>query len=404
MSKEYFRLAVRNIKKRALRSWLTILGIVVGSFLVVSLISLSEGLNKAVMAELQAVGTNIVMVLPGDGMDITAMFGGQELKNTEMEAIRRSRGVEVALEMPFTIEELRWRGRTETALIMGLDLQDGYSVLRDDMGWDVREGEFARAGRREVLAGNLVPRDVFPGLEPGDEIIVSGRRLTVSGILRSLGNREDDKSIIFDLPDYRNITGTTEGTPVAVVRIEDGYDIDLAISNIERSLEETMVRRRGDDGASFSVISSEAMIEMVENILGVIQAGIVAFASIAILVGAIGIMNTMFTAVRERTKEIGILKAVGAKKKHISSIFLVESGIIGLLGGAMGVITGLAAARFGEFILASNPNLLISIEAQAPFYLIFLTLFFSFLLGCLSGFLPAKKASQLNPVDALMYE
>ena len=402
---EYFKLAYRNIKKRALRSWLTILGIVIGVFLVVSLLSLSEGLNKAVMGELQAVGSNIVMVMPGEGgYDMTALIGGQELKNAEMEAIRRARGVDVALEMPWQIETVRWRQSSESVLLWALDFQTGTDVARTDMGWDVREGEFARSGRREVMVGHLVPRNIFPGLEVGDEITVSGRKFTVSGILRSLGNREDDTSIIFDLPDYRAVTDTTEGTPIALVRVLDDYDIDLAVSNIERALDETMVRRRGDDSPSYSVMTSEAMIEMVESILGIIQAGILAFASIAILVGAIGIMNTMFTSVRERTKEIGILKAVGAKRKHINKLFLIESGMIGLLGGLLGTLLGMGFAKLGEWAIAQNPDMLFTIEAHFSIDMILMTLLFSFLLGCISGYLPAKKAAKLNPVDALMYE
>ena len=402
---EYFKLAYRNIKKRALRSWLTILGIIIGVFLVVSLLSLSEGLNKAVMGELQAVGSNIVMVMPGEGgYDMTALIGGQELGNTEMEAIRRARGVDVALEMPWQIKTVRWRQSSESALLWALDLQTGTDVARTDMGWDVREGDFARPGRREVMVGHLVPRNIFPGLEVGDEITVSGRKFTVSGILRSLGNREDDNSIIFDLPDYRSVTDTTEGTPIALVRVLDGYDIDLAVANIERALDETMVRRRGDDSPSYSVMTSEAMIEMVESILGIIQAGIIAFASIAILVGAIGIMNTMFTSVRERTKEIGILKAVGAKRKHINKLFLIESGMIGLLGGLLGTALGMGFARLGEWAIAQNPDVLFTIEAHFSLNMILTTLLFSFLLGCISGYLPAKKAAKLNPVDALMYE
>ena len=402
---EYFRLAYRNIKKRALRSWLTILGIIIGVFLVVSLISLSEGLNKAVMGELQAVGSNIVMVMPGEGgYDMTALIGGQELKNAEMEAIRRARGVDVALEMPWQIKTVRWRQSSESVLLWALDFQTGTDVARTDMGWDVREGEFARPGRREVMVGHLVPRNIFPELEVGDEITVSGRKFTVSGILKSLGNREDDNSIIFDLPDYRAVTDTTEGTPIALVRVLDDYDIDLAVANIERALDETMVRRRGDDSPSYSVMTSEAMIEMVESILGIIQAGILAFASIAILVGAIGIMNTMFTSVRERTKEIGILKAVGAKRKHINKLFLIESGMIGLLGGLLGTLLGMGFAKLGEWVIAQNPDMLFTIEAHFSIDMILMTLLFSFLLGCISGYLPAQKAAKLNPVDALMYE
>jgi len=405
MIKEYFKLAFRNIRKRALRSWLTILGIIIGVFLVVSLLSLSEGLNKAIMGELQAVGSNIVMVMPGEGgYDMTALIGGQELENTEMEAIRRARGVDVALEMPWQIKNVRWQQTSESVLLWAVDLQTGTEVMRTDMGWDVRDGQFARPGRREIMVGHLVPGNIFPGLEPGDEVTVSGRKFTVSGILRSLGNREDDTSIIFDLPDYRAVTDTTEGTPVAIVRVEDGYDINLAVSNIERALEETMIRRRGEDSPSFSVMTSEAMIEMVESILGIIQAGIIAFASIAILVGAIGIMNTMFTSVRERTKEIGILKAVGAKKRHISTLFLVESGMIGLIGGVLGAISGIGFARLGEWVMAQNPDILFTIEAQFSLGMIAPVLFFSFLLGCVSGYFPAQKAAKLNPVDALMYE
>ncbi len=400
---EYFRLAYRNIKNRALRSWLTILGIIIGVFLVVSLISLSEGLNKAIMSQLQAVGTDTIMILPGDGFGATTFAGGLELKDRHLQAIRRTAGVESVLEMPYSANPVRYQNTTETTFIMGLDMGDGLNMARDDMGFEVREGQFARPGRREVTIGHLVPRDTFPGIEPGDEITVAGRKFTVAGILKSLGNREDDNSIIFDLPDYRTITDTVEGTPVAIAKVADGYEVDTVVTNIEYSLEDVGKRRRGEESPSFSVMSSEAMIDMVESILGVLQAGIVAFASIAILVGAIGVMNTMFTSVRERTKEIGVLKAVGAKQKHISRLFLIESGMIGALGGVLGVGLGVGFAKVIEVIIR-QAELGMTLEAHFSVQMILLTLFFSFLLGCISGYFPAQKAAKLNPVDALMYE
>lgn len=400
---EYFRLAYRNIKNRALRSWLTILGIIIGVFLVVSLISLSEGLNRAIMSQLQAVGTDTIMVLPGDGFGATTFAGGLELKDRHIQAIRRTAGVESAFEMPYKAHPVRYQGVSETTFITGLDFGDGLAMAKDDMGFEIREGEFSRPGRREVIVGHLVPRDTFPGIEPGDQITASGRKFTVTGILKSLGNREDDKSIIFDLPDYRTITDTAEGTPVAIAKVADGYDVDTVVSNIEYSLEDVGKRRRGEDSPSFSVMSSEAMIDMVESILGVLQAGIIAFASIAILVGAIGIMNTMFTSVKERTKEIGVLKAVGAKREHINKLFLVESGMIGLIGGVLGAALGMGFAKLGEIAIA-QAELGLALEAHFSINMIILTLFFSFLLGCVSGYFPAQKAAKLNPVDALMYE
>ncbi len=400
---EYFKLAYRNIKNRALRSWLTILGIIIGVFLVVSLISLSEGLNKAIMSQLQAVGTDTIMILPGDGLGAATFAGGLELNDNHLQAIRRTAGVETVVEMPYRAHPVRYEGSSETTFIMGLDMGRGLDVARDDMGFEIRKGEFARQGRREVLIGHLVPRDTFPGIEPGDQITASGRKFTVAGILKSLGNREDDNSIIFDLPDYRAVTDTVEGTPMAIAKVAEGYDVDTVVTNIEYSLEDVGKRRRGEDSPSFSVMSSEAMIDMVESILGVLQAGIVAFASIAILVGAIGIMNTMFTSVKERTKEIGVLKAVGAKRKHINKLFLIESGMIGLMGGILGALLGMGFAKLGELAIA-QAELGLALEAHFSVNMILLTLFFSFLLGCISGYLPAQKAAKLNPVDALMYE
>ncbi len=400
---EYFKLAYRNIKNRALRSWLTILGIIIGVFLVVSLISLSEGLNKAIMSQLQAVGTDTIMILPGDGFGATTFAGGLELKDRHLEAIRRTRGVETVVEMPYRAQPVRYQNSTETTFIMGLDMGRGLEVAINDMGFEVREGQFPRQGRREVLVGHLVPRDTFPGIEPGDEITAAGRKFTVAGILKSLGNREDDNSVIFDLSDYRAITDTVEGTPMAIAKVADGHDVDTVVTSIEYSLEDAGKRRRGEDSPSFSVMSSEAMIDMVESILGVLQAGIVAFASIAILVGAIGVMNTMFTSVRERTKEIGVLKAVGAKRKHISKLFLIESGMIGALGGVLGIALGMGFAKLAE-VAIRQAELGMDLQAHFSVNMILLTLFFSFVLGCISGYLPAQKAAKLNPVDALMYE
>jgi len=380
------------------------LGIVIGIFLVISLLSLSEGLKQSVMSELQMMGGDMIMVFPGDTSDMmTMMMGGAELKDQDIEAIERAEGVDVVIEMPFSAIVVRHFQKAETSLAFGVDFREGLPVLREDMGWDVVKGEFARPGRREVVVGNLVPQNVFPDLVVGDSLTMEGREFTVTGVLRSLGNREDDMAIMVDLQDYRNITGEREGSPVAMARIMGGHEPDRVVENIERELEESAVRRRDEDSPSFTVMTSETVTDMVENIMGVLQAGVVAFASIAIIVGGIGIMNTMYTSVKERTKEIGILKAVGAKKGQITSIFLFEAGIIGLVGGAGGVLLGVALALLAQVVLAS-PQAMVQLEAHISIWLIFFGLAFSFVIGCLSGYLPAKQAAKLEPVDALRYE
>ncbi len=404
MNSEYFKIALRNLRSRSLRSWLTILGIVIGIFLVVSLFSLSEGLKESVMRELRMMGGDMIMVYPGDMSDMmTTMIGGVELDNNDINAIRRAEGVDVILEMPWAGAIVRHFQETETALIYGTDFNEAIPVLRENLGWEIVEGDFPRPGRREVMVGNLVPKDLFPEMMPGDSINIKGKEFIVAGVLRSLGNRQDDLVIALDLQDFRNITGKREGSPVVIVRIKDGYDPEAVAANIERELEESAARRRDEDKPSFSVMSSGTVTDMVEGIMGTIQLAIFAFASIAIIVGGIGIMNTMYTSVKERTKEIGILKAVGAKRKHITTIFLFESGIIGLIGGLGGVILGLLLA-FSVQIFLADSGAMFYLEAHVSPFLVVFGLAFSILIGCLSGLLPARQAAKMEPVDALRYE
>jgi len=404
MIAQYFKIALENLRSRSLRSWLTILGIVIGIFLVISLLSLSEGLKQSVMSELQMMGGDMIIVFPGDTSDMmTTMMGGTQLKEQDIDSIKRAEGVETVIEMPFSAVTARHLGRAETSLVFGIDFSEGLPVLRDDMGWDVTTGDFPRAGRREVMVGNLVPHNVFPDLVPGDTIRMKGREFTVTGVMRSLGNREDDMAIAMDLHDYRDITGDREGSPMVMAKIKEGYDPDYVVENIERELEDSAIRRRDEDSPSFTVMTSETVTDMVENIMGVLQAGVIAFASIAIIVGGIGIMNTMYTSVKERTKEIGVLKAVGARRRQITSIFLFEAGIIGLIGGAGGVLLGVGLALLAQVALAS-PQAMIQLEAHISVWLVLFGLGFSFAVGCLSGYFPAKQAAKLEPVDALRYE
>ncbi len=406
MVDDYFKIALRNLKNRALRSWLTVLGVVLGVFLIVSLLTFSEAIPRAVQEMLRQIGGDVIMIMPGEGLDLSTYIGfasGLELGNEELEAVRRTRGVDMALEMPFQAENVRWRDKTEPVLVWGLDFETGLDMIRHDMGWRIAEGDYPRPGRREVILGRLIPRNFFPGIKPGDEITVSGRRFTVSGIMQSLGHRENDSTIIFEIGDYRSVTGTREGTPVIMARVEQGYDLDTVIANIERSLEDTVARRRGEDSPSFTVLSSDAMLDLVDTVLGAIQAVIIALSLVAVSVGSIGIMNTTYTSVNQRIKEIGVLKAVGAKRRDILRMFMIESGMIGLVGGLIGYLLGVSAAYFTAYLVNQNPDVIVEVQVQYSPSLALFAIIGSFLLGCLSGYFPAKKAADLNPVDALSY-
>jgi len=400
--KEYFYLALRNLRSRRLRSWLTIFGIVIGVFLIISLISLSQGLKTSLMSQLRMMRGDLIFVMPGgEGFNemMTALFGGMELTNAEIRAIEKTRGVETVVVFPYGAEVTRYEGAAKTTFLAGVAWDKALSVLKEDMGYKTTEGDFPRSGKREILIGNFVSKEIFPGIRVGDEIVIKGRKFRVSGILMSLGSKQDDSMIILDLEDFRQITGKRTGSQMAIVKPISAFNVKEVVKNIEAALEDVGKRKAGKEAPAFSVITGETWAGIVENIMGVIQAVILAFASIALLVGGIGIMNTMYTSVRERTREIGIMKAVGAKNSAVLTIFLFESGMIGIIGGVGGTLLGIILAKSIEIYGQVHP--MFYITASVTPGLIIFGLVFSFFVGCLSGIFPARKAAKLKPVEAL---
>jgi len=401
MLKEYLKIAVKNLRTRKLRSWLTILGIVIGVFLIMSLLSLSQGLKATVLNQLKAVGTDIVMIVPGDISDImTTMMGNVQLSEEDLNVIKKTPGVEIVIPNLYKGEIVKYQNESKTAILAGLDIKNAVNVYINDIGMKIDAGRWPVPGKREVIVGSLVPTDVFPGMKINTTINIKGRQFEVVGILKSRGSKQDDSMIGLDLDIYRSITGERQGAPQAAAKIASGYSVTQVAKNIKANLEDQAKKRTSRQGESaYSVLTSDAMSGIVGNIMGIIQVVVLAFGGIAVLVGGIGIMNTMYTSVRERTREIGILKAIGAKNSTIILIFLIESGIIGLVGGLGGMIPGLGLAKLIQIFGQVHP--IFYIEASITPGIIAFGLFFSFGVGCLSGFLPARQAAKLKPVEAL---
>jgi putative ABC transport system permease protein len=403
MIREYFKIAIKNLRTRPLRSWLTILGIVIGIFLIMSLLSLSEGLKQTVLKHLNTIGKDILMIIPGNITDLmTTILGGMKLSEDDLKAIEKAEGVEAVIPMVYKGEIMKYQGDSKTVIISGIDLKKSLKILQEDLGFSLATGEWPVAGKREIAVGSLVPKDIFPELKAGTEAKIGGIKFEIVGILKSRGSKQDDSMILMGLDIFEQITGERKGAPEAVAKVKSGFSPTEVAKNIEKNLLETSKRKVGETAPSFSVLTNEEVSGIVGNVMGVIQVAVVGFASIAIIVGGIGIMNTMYTSVRERTREIGILKAVGAKNSTITAIFLIESGIIGLIGGTGGVVLGLALSKLIEF--STRNSSIYFLKASISLSLVIFGLAFSFFLGCLSGFLPARGASKLKPVDALRYE
>lgn len=401
--KEYFHIAVRSIKTRSLRSWLTIFGIIIGVFLIISLLSLSEGLKATINEQLQALGGEMVMVMPGGDEDIfsSMIFGGAKLERQDIEAIEKAKGVDTVIGYSYTGTPARYKDEAKQIAIAGLDpWKESLEIMSIFQGWDLADGRWP-VKENEILIGQVIANDIFSEkVKPGLEMVIKGRKFIITGILKSLGSKQDDSIVYMSMDVYHDLTGEKRGTAsYALVKLEEGVDETVVAEDIEDALSKTRKRRFGTDEADFSVITSERMGDLAGNILGIIQLVIFLFASVAIVVGGIGITNSMFTSVRERTREIGVMKAIGAKNSAILTIILFEAGIIGLLGGIGGTLLGSILAVGINYYGQTNPAFYFT-TSVSPGLIIF-GLAFSFFIGCAAGFFPARSATKLKPVEAL---
>ena len=399
---EYFKIAFRNLKTRSLRSWLTILGIVIGVFLIVTLLSLSEGLKATITKQLRAMGGDMIMIMPGDESNIMMSFiGGTKIEKEDMEAIKKTEGVDKVLSMSYSGVVMRYKKEAKTVLLTGQPWKEAIDILQRFQGWSLSSGRWPISGKNEVIVGQQTASKTFEEkVKVNTEITIKGRKFEVVGILNSLGSKTDDSAVYVDMSIYQNLTGEKKGSAqAALVKIEEGASVNKVAENIKENLQETEKRRAGAAASNFLVITSEKMSGIAGSVLGVIQFVIVIFASIAIVVGGIGITNTMFTSVRERTREIGIMKAIGAKNNTVLLIFLIESGIIGFGGGIGGTALGVLFAKIIEQYGQVHPIFYFSASVTPGLIIFGLT--FSFLVGCLAGFFPAKTAAKLKPVEAL---
>jgi putative ABC transport system permease protein len=402
--KEYFKIALKTIATRRMRSWLTTIGIVIGVFLIVSLLSLSQGLKNAVLQQLNMMGKDLITIMPGDMSDVTSLMSGQKLSEEDIDIIEGTEGVKSLAEMDYTSVVMRHEETKKTGLIYGVDWKKDADIIKNDIGWSLAQGRWPNAAKNEIVIGSVVASEIFPGIKVGNDISVKGKNFTVVGIMNSVGSKQDDSMVGIDINIFRSITGERVGAKMAMAKIEPGYTADFVAEKLKSNLNENRKRQIGqkESDSSYSILTSETLSNIVGNVMGLIQAVIIGFASIAIIVGGIGIMNTMYTSVSERTKEIGIMKAIGAKNRTIVTIFLIESGIFGMLGGIGGTLLGMIFAKSIEIYFQIHP--LFYLKADVSPGLILFSLSFSFLIGCASGYFPAKTASKLKPVDALRYE
>ena len=400
---DYLEIAIKGMKHRKLRSYLTIIGIFIGVTAVVTLISLGQGLQVFIDEQFKKVGGDRILVFPGGkGEAMSSKFSfalaASKLTDSDLKAFRSVRGISYGTGILVSLARIAVKDKTKPGLVFGIPTdKESRNYLKEVDWFAVEKGRYLKEGDRfKAIVGKKTKDKFGEEIKIGDKIYINGYCFEVVGIGKETGHPMHDRKVTIPLKTAREIFKES-GYSFLVGRVEKGFEVD----NVAKKVEEKLRRRRGvkKGEEDFRVETSQNVVETFRNVLLMVQIVLVGIAAISLFVGGVGIMNTMYTSVLERTREIGVMKAVGAKNRDVLMIFLIESGILGLIGGVLGLIFGAILSVIVENVIHQYG--IGAFRSYLGIDLILGSLLFSFIIGCISGLLPSYQASKLNPVDAL---
>ena len=403
MYKESFLMAWASLIANKMRSILTMLGIIIGVAAVIALVSIGNGVKQQVSDSISSMGSNLLMVMPGaprtPGVRPTAS-SQRSLKEGDYKAIAKLDGVAAA--SPFTSNSYVaiYQSNNWTTTVSGVS-----PSLQTINNLTMKDGRFiteknVQNRERVAVVGSTIVKNLFGNEDPvGKDIRVKNIPFKIIGVLESKGNSsmgEDQDDVVY-IP-YTTAMERVQGVDylrMVYVSANDDNGINRLQADIENLLR---VRHNIKDSNldDFNIRNMQSIMETMQQTTSTLTLFLGAVAAISLVVGGIGIMNIMLVSVTERTREIGIRKALGATYNVIVTQFLIEAVVISLMGGIIGIIFGIGASQLiSKF---SGMSTVLSIPT------IFLSFGFSIAIGLVFGVYPARKAARLNPIDALHYE
>jgi len=395
--REVLLIVWNDIKERKIRSFLTMLGIAIGIAAIISLVSVGEGLKNAIMRQVEQFGANKIIVMPFAEIGRGPSLGTSYFIKRDVERVEKVKGVDIAA--PFLIKtlEVSYKGENKFSMVTGIEPEKSKRMFEDVQGYELEAGRFfGRNDKNSVILGNAVAHDMFEDeIEIGDRVKIGDEKFKVVGIFKEIGNRIDDSMIVVPMDKLRELTNSEEEVTLILVGANDADRVDDVAKRIEKTLEKYYER------GTFTVLTSQQLAERLKMISLTLTVFLGGIASISLIVAGIGIANTMLMTIMERTREIGIMKAIGATNKDVMKIFLIESIALSVVGGILGCIFGVVGSKaLSKYSFATGVTLRTAIT---PTLLLF-GLVFSIVVGVLFGLWPAYKAAKLNPVEALRYE
>jgi putative ABC transport system permease protein len=398
------KVATQSILKNKLRTFLTMLGIVIGVAAVIVMVAVGYGAQESIQKQIGALGTNMIMIMPGASSSGGVNQGAatfNRLTPADYEKLQRESLLLSAVSpVVFTnAQAISGQGNWRTR-INGVSTE--YQQIRD---WPVDQGTFfteadVRSARKVAVLGSTVARNLYPGGDPvGQQLQIRDVPFTVLGVLRSKGQNaggmDADDIIIVPYTTAQSRLSGRQRVGQIIGSASSPQDVPAAQEEIRGILRESHRLGDGDDD-DFTIRNQDEIAAAASSTTQVMTLLLAAIASISLLVGGIGIMNIMLVSVTERTREIGIRMAIGARGSDVLTQFLVESVAISMLGGVIGVLVGLTgAALLGHFTGWSTVT---------PPEAIVIAVGFSAAVGVFFGFYPTRQAAALNPIQALRYE
>lgn len=404
-NKDLYTETITSIKANPARTGLTVLGIVIGIASVIVMLAIGNGAQSSISSSISALGSNILTVMGGGA----TRGGGVNLGRSNQQTLTLTDATALKEKVPlanYVSPELRSRAQVKTGSTNTNTQVNGvYASYEPVHALTFEEGSFftdeqVRSGAKVAVLGPTTRDDLFGVGETavGESIVINNVKFVIIGVTKSKGGSgfgsTDDEVFIPLTSAQRYISGTQFLSTISVTT-ENQSDLPDLQTQVTNVLLETH-NIKDPTLANFTVLNQADLASTASSVTKIFTILLSSVASISLLVGGIGIMNMMLTNVRERTREIGLRKAIGAKKKDISNQFLAESVLITLLGGIIGVLIGIGVAK-----LITLTGLLQTQVTSGPIILAFSV---SAGIGIVFGYYPAKKASELNPIDALRYE
>ena len=403
MFRDHVKLAIKNLRHRLSRSLLTLLGIAIGIMAIISLMALGEGMQQAVTGELSSL-SDVIIVSTGGGF-ISSFGGGgstgEYFTDRDIADVERTQGVRDVSSQLSATALADYNGKKTYVTLTGMDvlvMQLQYENQKLEAGELLKEGE-----QNKIMIGYNIAHDTFDAdISVGGRITINGEKFFVGGIFskQGMGGVSSDSIVLMSTRDFKKLTGQSN-ISIIYLRVNDVSQAESIAATIQAAINENHGKK---DFATATTMTS--ILETVQSIIGILQLVLVAIASIALVVASIGIMNTMLTSVMERTREIGIMKAIGATNKDIMSIFIIEGMLVSSIGGIIGIILGVFGSQ-GLTMILNNFMMMGGSSNLTPVITLMsvvMAVTVSLIVGILSSLYPAWKAARMSPIEAVRYE